>query len=292
MTSSLVSTINVDFANANVAGDLQLTNFDSYVGQGWAALKLVDTIKVGTLQLFTDVGKVEFYSDSSEQVDSSIELVQNVDKVDAPYGESISFLWAVSPEGEIVTPTLVLKDGAYKVTPKCSGILKRSNYVRPFKILRYAPQIKTAGLSFSIHYGVVAAVKSGKVSMVQVEAIAGLDDTTLEAYRIVSEVLVNEEGEWEKPDGWPSTPTYPGGVTPVPDPAIGVIVERVHETCHLTSKVTSYVRKYSINYSKPYSGSSTYKPKKTMREGNLSGMTTDQKIRASEAIAERKKSAL
>lgn len=291
--SALVTTLSTSFAPGNSGGSLSLSMFQSYVGQGWVALKLVDTVPTGVLQLFADVGTVQQYAQSAEQITASIELVVNVERIDVPYGESLQFLWSLDENGSFVSPTLALDSSGdfYTVSPKCSGVLRRSAHTRPFTILRYRPQATAIGLGFDIKYGVVAAVKDTRAALIQVEPLDS-DDNAIEAYRITSEVLVNELGEWEKPDGWPDAPAYPGGLTPIPDAGAGVLVERIHEICVITSSVTTGVRRYLVRHAKPYQSSNTYQPVKSLRQGALGSMTQQQQILATEAIALRSSSPL
>ena len=104
-----------------------------------------------------------------------------------------------------------------------------------------------------------------------------------EIYRIVSEMVVNEDGQFEKPEGWipgdDTSPTFPGGN---PDPTLpSIVVERVHEVGHVTNPADPLTRTrrrcFRVEPEEPFAGGG-FTPPKTLKiaQPSADGPTSEQ----------------
>jgi len=275
------------------SGELSLSAINYPVGVDGVAVKLVDTIPTGFRVLRVTFGTVSEYANAEEHIPERIEIVQGVEKIETPYLEAISFITAFSDSGAPVTPALTRAPDrkSYTVAPKVWGLITREAYVKPFIILKYVPQIiPSFSLSALIKYGTVAVIKNKRVAIHNPDPLDVQDtDNVAEVYKITSEMVVDDEGEWEKPNGWPDNPSYPGNLTPKPQGGTGVIVQRVHEMCVIGQTGISGVRTYYMRNARPYLLDTNYKPIKTLQEGAFGQMSGDIASRARALVADRKK---
>lgn len=290
MSAPLSSSVQFSFSNQNSGGSLSLENWNGNVGLGSVALALVDTMPTGSLQLFATVGSVSHAGiTGSKHVKASFAQVNGSNKVPLPPGASaISIVFVLSETGEDLSGLAMVSQTASEITfnKKFWGLVKIHEHEQSFAVLKYTPETRS-GLST---YGVVAAYKNGNMAIVHVNAMeTGTGNDELEVYRIESEMLINGDGEWEKPDGWPDKPSYPNGAK-APRPKVGVISTRVHEVGMVTATGYFYSRTFDIQNQKPYFGDITYVPKKNIVKGSgFSQLSDNMKIKAMEAMTARGK---
>ena len=141
-----------------------------------------------------------------------------------PWVSANSFFY-MSPVGNFVDVsgwpglpifTVDYRSGEIKASFSCYGVL-RLNYMTSYRILRYTPPAYIDFYGQAIYnnhgYGKMLAMQSNgaqrHVTSFQVPA-PDINNQSIELYRIEYSVIVNGEGTWEKPTGWPTVGTYPG----------------------------------------------------------------------------------
>lgn len=280
---------NLAFSFAPEGGSLNLENWNGFVGMGSVALALTDTMPPGRVSLFASVGEVsDFNMDGSRPVPASFVMVNGEAYATVPPGADFEIVFSLDSAGQEIPKPTVRSRHKDKVffNKRFWGMLRVANHTVSFKVLKYTPQ-KVGGLWT---YGQVAAFKMGVMATVEVAAaVAGTGNDEIEIYRIESESLINSEGEWEKPLGWPDNPSYANNAKP-PRAKVGVISTRVHEIGMVTSTGYFYTRTYHITNQKPYFGDETYVPKKNLVHGKgMSSLPEALKIKAMEIITARGK---
>lgn len=289
--SALKTSLTANFGLSSGDGELSLGPLAYPVGVGSVALKLVDTIPTGALQLFSTYGGVSIYGGGDELVKERLEVVTKQKVFTSRYGESVGVVLALDDEGGPVYP-VILPDTYGRVWTsdiKFTGLIRRGAYTRPYMILRYTPTVAgLAGGAALITYGTVAAYKAGRFATYDPEPLGLLDVNDKEVYRVTSKSVVNDQGQWEFPPGWPATNTYPGGGSPQPEEESGVVTVRVHEICMVNDNAYTYVRNYPIFNAQPFTGNVDWKPVLTFTEASMADMTPLQQGRALDAIAARR----
>lgn len=298
--SSLTSSLLVPFGSGSGEGVLTLENYQSvFVGLGSLALALHDTIPTGSVQLFTTAGTVaDVNLVVQKKVKAAFVQMSNSSTLEIPNGVAYTVLFAIDSNGVPLDVVEVSRSATEaKFSQPFYGLVKVAEHTIDVRILKYTPSQTTiqnlvsTAFGVSVTYGTVAAFKDGRLATCEVEPPTvsnGADE--LEVYRIESQSLINPEGEWEMPDGWPDNPTYPTGATP-PRPRIGVVTTRVHEVGMVTSEGYFYSREFDVAIAKPYFGNVTaYTPTKSVVQGSgFSKLTDAMKIKAQEAMTARGK---
>lgn len=279
---------------SDIGGEVSLSQFAYPVGLGSLAVKLVDSVTVGDLFLYSTLGQVSVFRQLPEVIGEKIEVVNGQDRIVRAGTEDISFMLALNNLCQPFVPEYDFDSAqnAWVLSQKVYGVIKRSSYRRNFYVLKYTPEFprlitNVADLGNIVKYGTVAAFHSGKFATLDMNPYDVGDEFQYEVYRVVSTILVDPEGQWENPDGWPNNPSYAGDKKPVPEAGLGVQSERVHEMCTITERGLYRTRQYSVPICKPFQGSVDYKPKISFRQGNLEAMPFDVKRIALDIIATR-----
>ena len=111
------------------------------------------------------------------------------------------------------------------------------------------------------------AYNHGRTVTLDLEPPDGEGSRYVELYSVVSDVVVDEDGAWEKPEGYPDNTDFPGGI-PGPLAVGGLLSERVHETAAITSAGLIDERRLWVTAEQPFVGSSSYQPAWRLRRGN------------------------
>lgn len=298
--SKLSTSLTFAFGDGGESGsELSVENFQQiYVGLGSLALAVIDTLPAGPRTLYTTAGTVvDINRTEQKTIDASFLQVDGIRTVKIHANATYSILFAFDVNG---TPITVVETARVRNEVTFSevfyGLIKVNSYTVPVSILKYTPGRVTAtsvvSTAFSITdtYGIVAVYKQGTLATCEVQPPTVSDGSDeLEIYRVESEVVLNKEGEWEMPSGWPDNPTYPNGATP-PRPRIGVVSTRVHEIGMVTSEGYFYSRAFDVAVQKPYFGDSSYKPTTSVVQGSgFSKLTPAMQVAAQEAMARRGK---
>lgn len=168
------------------------------------------------------------------------------------------------PGGSGGTTTLTFKgtrNGVESNVPLHGSI--EVTYTTTYRLYTYEPLVEVAqgGAGVKTTRGFVAAFENGNSAVYEIPTPTQEDKDDKEFYRVVSEAVINEEGAWEKPDGWtgqPGSPTFEAGE---PDPNKASLThERVSETGYLTSQGSIYIRRNYVRTEAPYALSYSYKP--------------------------------
>lgn len=274
-------------------GELEIMAGGDFVGFDGVGLQLYDTIEGDAPELFATVGEIfDFGTTSARPVKSTFSQVSGSKTLTVNAAATYSIVFAFRANGDRFIPQEVKRVGNTVTFDELFwGLVKVGAYTRPYKILKYKPLRQgTPAQGYTTSYGTVAAFKKGRIAILDVdmlESSTGSDE--FEIYRVESSVLLNSEGEWEMPDGWPDKPTYPNGATP-PKPKVGVVSTRVHEVGMISSTGMFYSREFTIVPAKPYFGDRNYSPKTNVVQGSGFGKLSDSlKIKAREIIAARGK---
>lgn len=289
MTNSVTTTVTFSFSDNADSGSLSLENWNGFVGMGSVALTLVDEAPGPPPTLYTTVGTIEDFNMVLQKPKVAyFTEVNGVNYCNIPATATFTVLFALDHLGNPipVPPQLGRVKDTVTFAGRFWGLVKVDAHNQPVKVLKYTPHKNLTIWT----YGVVAAYKNGQMALCHVQPPAiGTGNDELEIYRVESEVLINGEGEWEKPLGWPDNPSYPNGAAP-PRPKVGVISTRVHEVGMVTSTGFFYSRAFDIPIQKPYFGDRNYQPTTNVVQGSgFSKLTPEMKVKAKEAIVARGK---
>jgi hypothetical protein len=293
--SSVSTSLTVGFSDDNGDGELLLENGGGWVGRNSVPLIVRDTLPgpPTDLHLYCTTGEVVMVGTIiKKQYAGNVFQQQGEETLEVPDGATYDIKFALDELGHVIHPTEVSRSkGIVKFNMPWWGVVIISPYTKDFKLLQYTPFIhKFANGGEERIYGVVAALKNGR--MVTAEVFpptwgSGHDET--EVYRVESQILINREGEWEVPNGWPDNPTYPNGATP-PKPRVGVVSTRVHEVGMVTKTGLFWSRTYSVMPARPYSGDPVFKPKVSVVKGRGFETLSDAlKLQAMEIMRDRGK---
>jgi len=299
--TALSTSLSFSFSDDSTSGEeLSIENYQQVsVGLGSLAVAVTDTMTVGNRRLYATAGTIQDVNLVVEKtVKAQFIQVDGSAEVTIPAEATYELLFAINFNGEPMSE--VMERSRIKNTVRFSasffGLIKVSEYKTPVHIYKYTPGSKvtnslvSTAFGVTVTYGTVAVYRNGKLAICDIEPPTVSDgNDELEVYRIESQVLLNDKGEWELPDGWPDNPTYPSGATP-PRPRVGVVSTRVHEVGMVTSEGYFYSRSFDVAVQKPYFGLS-YAPKKVLVAGSgLSKLTPAMQIKAQEAMRTRGKS--
>jgi hypothetical protein len=127
-----------------------------------------------------------------------------------------------------------------------------------------------AGVSGTkVPHGVVAAFRPpDTLAIYQVPLSAFEGNAEVELYRIVSYVVGNGDGEFEKPPNYPTDGNYPGGLPPISIEG-SILTKRVHEICTMDDLGRPFIKEFHRENLEPYVGSLTYKPVNTLEPSTV-----------------------
>lgn len=294
MANPVSTTVSFPFSDSANGGTLDIQNGGGYVGLQSVAVMLRDTLKSGILTLYCSVGSLSPAGFKfNKGVSASFSQVSGVSVLDVPDGVPYRITLAFRENGTAFTPTEISRIGGRVImSEKFWGLLSIDAYTEEYEVYAYTPQITRVGQARQVTYGTIAAFRAGVLAVVDVfPPIIANGQDELEVYRVESQVLLNGDGEWEMPNGWPNAPTYPNGATP-PKPRIGVVSTRVHEIGMVTKTGYFYTRTFSITNQKPYFGNAAYKPATSVVQGSgFSKLSPDMQVKALEAMNARGKGA-
>ena len=282
----------------NAGGTLTLTaGGDIILPIGSLLVTMVDTIPGGSPSLYSTVGEIKEVGRGSKHIKETFANITGADSFELPY-RSCTFLlmFAYNEDGVRGTPDYTIDpDGVVRFAEKIWGMARIGAYEQSVTYLSYTPFSRgDATVGLSTEYGTIAAYKHGVLATLEMSPISvNNGEEELEIFRVESKVLVNAEGAWEYPEGWPNSPSYPGyaGVK-TPKPRIGVVTTRVHEIGLVSPKNGYiYVRKFFHAWNQPFFGTISYKPKYELVHGDglerLKTISMPFYLRALEIIKER-----
>lgn len=183
---------------------------------------------------------------------------------------TIDFEFGFTEKGEVVTPpvTFTVDQGSALVRSNKSfqGLAKAGLYTALYELIYYRPVLTLTGIGSNaglhIEYGSIAAYLNGTLTIYDVPAPTWTENNErIEIYRVVSETILAENLEWEKPQTWGNnyTGTYTGG-TPGPSDDTFVLKERVHELGYVTVRSgMAHYETFSQTLAHPFSQSTLIK---------------------------------
>ncbi len=139
------------------------------------------------------------------------------------------------------------------------------------KCARYNYRFDTTRLTgggLTVHGGLLIVRDGMQVATLDLDPPGlGDEEGVVELYRVVSEVVTDPDGTWEKPPNFPTDSDYPGGGTG-PDTNIYMISERTHEVgvIDLDSRIDE--RRLHTPWEQPYTGSVAYRPGWRLKRGS------------------------
>lgn len=297
MATPLTATVVLPFDDS-AKGTLSLTLGGEITAPfGSILVTMIDNIPGGAPSLHATVGELLVLGVGAKRVKETFVNLSGEESYDLP-NRSCTFHieFAFDEDGARGTPDYSIDpDGTVHFSKKVWGLAKVGAYDQRVTYLAYKPFSRgdsTVGLSSE--YGVIAAYKRGTLATLEMSPITiNNGEEELEIYRIESKILVNPEGAWEYPEGWPDSPNYPGysGIK-TPKPRIGVVTTRVHEVGLVSPRNGYiYVRKFSHSWQQPFFGNISYKPKYELVHGDglekLKGIDINIYLRALEFIKQR-----
>lgn len=299
--SSLLSSLSVSFSdNADSDAVLTIENYQQVpVGLGSLAVAVRDTMTEGTRVLYATAGTIQDVNLVVDKtIDASFLQVDGVIEANIPAEATYEILFSLDSDGNPISGVYeqLRVRNVVKFNRPFYGLIKINEYTVPVHIYKYTPgsrittSLVSTAFGVTVTYGTVAVYRHGKLAMVDiVPPTVNTGNDELEVYRVESKVLINSEGEWEMPSGWPDNPSYPTGAIP-PKARVGVVSTRVHEIGMVTAEGYFYSRAYDVTPQKPYFGDRTYVPEKSVVAGSgMSKLTPAMQAQAQEAMAARGK---
>lgn len=150
-------------------------------------------------------------------------------------------------DGNLINPTFKVEAGVITSDLDVYGAVELS-YDTSYTLYEYAPQTTNApgpGGGVLQEFGAVLAFYNGSVATIQTQLPDTESDAFTELYRVVSKVVVTNDGVFEFPPGWtgqPGSPTFPGGA---PDPTdANLLEERVQEVGRINPRNTVSTRTF------------------------------------------------
>ncbi len=117
--------------------------------------------------------------------------------------------------------------------------------------------------------GQVVAVKDGAIGKLSFKGNILVDDNYVEAYRVQSEIVADEDGPWEKPPNFPEDNVYPNLQTSEgPDTESYHIDRRIHEVGYVNRDGHTDIKTFAKIFEKPFFGSRTYRPEWTFKQNS------------------------
>lgn len=176
-----------------------------------------------------------------------------------PAGDIVS----ISPDFELEDDTLYAVDDDVRRTVVGSVTI---SYSVTYREADYFPLILDNG----VQYGTIVATLGTAAEILDVQP-PRLDrpDQWVEIYRVVSTVIVDGDGRWEKPPGWPEDSNYPNRNASFhgePDPDASLDIERVHEYGYISWMGQTTRETYHHRIEQPYVGSFSYRPQYEWRQ--------------------------
>lgn len=125
-----------------------------------------------------------------------------------------------------------------------------------------------ADVDIGLQYGTIVATLGTTAEILDVDPPRlERPNQWVEIYRVVSTVIVDGNGRWEKPPGWPEDNSYPNRPTVTgPDPDASMDIERVHEYGYCSWIGQTTRETYHHRIEQPYVGSFFYRPQYLWRQ--------------------------
>jgi hypothetical protein len=110
--------------------------------------------------------------------------------------------------------------------------------------------------------GVVIAYHDGASASLEFDDVDGaIDFDKTEIYRVTSKYVVDSEGAWEYPPGWPDNPEYEQSSTnETPDNTSYQVLERVHFLGWVNKRGVNTYEWWPVYREQPFEGHSSYEP--------------------------------
>lgn len=188
----------------------------------------------------------------------------SADLVKQPAGEIPEFktLFAFTEKGQPTGPVGARYDAATKkviLNQKCTCAISYGPYLAQALQVTYTPLTERLGDGVSVTYGVVAAYHQGAITVFEIPPLEEDDNgnAIIELYRIFSKKVINADGAFEKPPGFPTTGSYPGKSF-VLDTTQAMEIERVHEIGFMNQRGYAWAETYTVSVLEPYVGDGNY----------------------------------
>jgi hypothetical protein len=179
---------------------------------------------------------------------------------------TFTVLWSLDDHAQPVGGLTFKVDpntGRVKANAVFTGMVRVGPYTSQYQSIKYKPEIEQSMSLMSswpnlhVTYGVIAAIKHGGMGTFEVPlptVPTGTDK--VELWRVVSNTVLDPDGEWEKPQSWGSgyTGKYADNKTG-PNADSAILKERVHEIGYATrTGMVTWYDQFSRSLSQPYSG--------------------------------------
>jgi hypothetical protein len=251
------------------------------------------------LRLYPDVkaklaatkGTIESGESRVEKVSEIVAFSGKTASLKRPRGNSFS----ISPvpgilfdvNGNTVSPTVHYdsdNDELISDIPFYGAV--KVEYNAPYRILYYNPDqsyaIQADGSLFLKEWGwgTVYAFYQGESASIELTLEEDTPSQWREVYRVVSDIVLDKDGAWEKPPGWDNNPkdgSFPVGSHTI-DPDNSFTDERIHEIGDVSKigEVSTIWRRFSASILDPYKTSGIpYTPKYYLKWASLPSESED-----------------
>lgn len=221
-------------------------------------------------QFFTTAGTVTPGATRTVPVMGEMLTFSNSDSASLKYlpmgPVTFEVLWSMDDHAQPVGGLRFKVDsntGYVRVNVPFTGMVRTSAYQTQYQSIRYKPEIEqsmslvSSWPNLHVTYGVIAAIKNGGMGTFEVPLPtipSGTDK--VELWRVVSNTVLDPDGEWEKPQTWGAgyTGKYADNKTG-PNAESSILKERVHEIGYATrTGMVTWYDQFSRSLAQPYTG--------------------------------------
>lgn len=228
-------------------------------------------------QLSVDVGSVRFGINKTVDVAPGVveftgSSVARLPKIPSEATPEIRVLRASDANGNAKSIGISYDAGTgeLRASAECIGAVAYGRYKTRAREIIYTPLSENLGGGSRTSYGTVVAFyppRSQTVFQVQPFNV-DIGQVQIELYRVVSNTVVNHDGEFEKPPNYPASNAYPGKALDI-DISTSMETERVHEIGYIGQTGYAWVQPLHVRILEPYISDTAYEPAKRFIENTL-----------------------
>jgi len=211
--------------------------------------------------LKTNVGRATLGNSKVLDIAGGVIEISGSDVASLPFipsvPPSLTSLFAFDSEGNDLGSVAAWYDPVtfqVRLSHVCTGAIEFSQYKASARMIAYTPKVEAIGQGSKTTYGVIAAryQKSVVIHQVQLPTIER-GEAVIELYKRYSYKVINADGQFEKPPGYPQTGTYPGK-SMVLDVVGSREIQRVHEIGFINQNGRAWVYTPNVTILEPYVG--------------------------------------
>lgn len=264
MSGQLQRLVTASFAPASGSHPLAIEPDPGFYVDGLVHLLLIPDVGAG---LKASVGEARLGNSKAIDIPGGILSFSGSDSASLPappVGSAPEFeaLFAFDSQGQPTSVGAHYDPAAFEVrlSRACTAAIAYTAYTSRARTIEYQPKVESAAGGSKTTYGVIAAYYQGTLITYQVTP-PNIDrgDAVVELYKRYSIKIINGDGQFEKPPGYPQSGEYPDR-SMVLDVVGSREIQRVHEVAFLNSEGRVTVFTPTVTILEPYVGDNAYKP--------------------------------